>query len=128
MTIKDLRSDTRLSQSEFAKYFNIPIGTLQNWEQGHRTPPQYVLELIQYKIDKEGLNMLKANANGKYDVLNQSIGEWIEVDKEWLEGVNLKGISELRYMRGNKETLEAIPHVGPSQYYENIHGSWARNY
>lgn len=37
----------RLSQSQFAEYFEIPLGTLQNWEHHRRQPPEYVIKLIQ---------------------------------------------------------------------------------
>jgi len=32
MDIKELRAQTRMTQKEFAEYFNIPIRTLQDWE------------------------------------------------------------------------------------------------
>jgi DNA-binding transcriptional regulator YiaG len=43
-----------MSQSQFADYFHIPKATLQNWEQGRRECPEYVLKLIEYKLKKEG--------------------------------------------------------------------------
>ncbi len=46
MTIKNLRAQTKLSQSKFAAKFNIPIRTVQAWEQGQSTPPKYVVEMI----------------------------------------------------------------------------------
>ena len=55
MTIKELRQQTGLSQARFAEYLNISIRTLQDWEQGKRTPPEYVTELIEYKLRNEGL-------------------------------------------------------------------------
>jgi putative transcriptional regulator len=33
-----LRQELGLSQIEFAKGFRVPIGTVQNWEQGRRRP------------------------------------------------------------------------------------------
>ena len=36
--IKSIRSKTGLSQSDFAKKLHISPKTLQNWEQGRRTP------------------------------------------------------------------------------------------
>lgn len=59
MDIKKLRIRTRMTQKEFAKYFNIPQRTIENWEGGQRKPPPYVVELIKYKIEKERLGMLK---------------------------------------------------------------------
>jgi putative transcriptional regulator len=53
MTIKELRLSTRMTQREFAGYFNIPLRTIENWETGKRNPPEYVVELIRYKIEKE---------------------------------------------------------------------------
>lgn len=53
MTIKELRQQTRLSQSAFAKYFEIPLRTVQDWEQGKRKPPEYLVKLMQFKLEKE---------------------------------------------------------------------------
>ncbi len=47
MEIKNLREKLGLSQSKFAAKFNIPIGTIHNWEQGIRKPPIYVTEMIE---------------------------------------------------------------------------------
>ena len=55
MTIKELREKTGLSQSKFAEYLNISVRTVQYWEQEKRTPPEYVTELIEYKLRNEGL-------------------------------------------------------------------------
>lgn len=35
---KQVRTRTGLSQEKFAKLINVPVGTLRNWEQGHRHP------------------------------------------------------------------------------------------
>lgn len=55
MDIKDLRAVTGWTQKAFADYFHIPLRTLQNWEGGQRKAPEYLLELIEYKLIKEGL-------------------------------------------------------------------------
>lgn len=46
---------TRLgwTQKEFANYFEIPLNTLLNWEQGKRTPPTYLVKLIEDKLVSE---------------------------------------------------------------------------
>lgn len=51
--IKQLRKQTGLSQAEFAKKFHISKGTLTNWEQGLRTPPEYVLFIIETLLKQE---------------------------------------------------------------------------
>jgi DNA-binding transcriptional regulator YiaG len=55
MTIKELRSLTQLSQSKFANAVGIPVRTIQQWEQGERKPPEYVVTLIEYFLKKERL-------------------------------------------------------------------------
>jgi len=49
MNIKEIRQLTDCSQSEFARQLGIPVRTLQQWEQGRSEPPEYLLELIQFK-------------------------------------------------------------------------------
>lgn len=39
-SVKRLRWRVGLSQSEFAKQFEIPVGTLRDWEQGRSQPDQ----------------------------------------------------------------------------------------
>ncbi|MCC8101628.1 MAG: helix-turn-helix domain-containing protein [Clostridiales bacterium] len=46
LTIKEMRSLLGLTQAEFGAKYNIPIRTIEDWERGVRTPPQYVLELL----------------------------------------------------------------------------------
>ncbi len=53
--VKEARKATGLSQSEFAEYLEIPVRTLQQWEQGRRNLPDYVLKLILFKLEADGL-------------------------------------------------------------------------
>lgn len=53
--LKILRERSEMSQSQFAKYFNIPPSTLKKWEQGQRRCPEYLLDLIEYKLLNEHL-------------------------------------------------------------------------
>lgn len=46
LNVKDLRLKYKMSQSEFAKYLNIPVRTIQSWEQGARKPSIYLLDLM----------------------------------------------------------------------------------
>ena len=49
-TIKEIRQSTGLSQSKLCALLNIPKRTLQDWEQGLRQCPDYVVELIAYRV------------------------------------------------------------------------------
>ena len=45
--VKRIRASYRLSQSEFAALLGISVKTLQNWEQGRRTPDGPARVLLQ---------------------------------------------------------------------------------
>lgn len=45
--IKEIRETYDLSQVEFAALLGISVDTLQNWEQGRRTPPGPAKVLLQ---------------------------------------------------------------------------------
>ncbi|HCT05417.1 MULTISPECIES: DNA-binding transcriptional regulator [unclassified Pseudomonas] len=63
LKVKEIRQATGLSQARFAKAIDVPVGTLQNWEQGRREPegparallralhndPDHVLAALKYR-------------------------------------------------------------------------------
>jgi DNA-binding transcriptional regulator YiaG len=51
--IKTLREKYNLSRKQFTEMFDIPYRTLQDWELGNRKCPEYLLKLIEYKLEKE---------------------------------------------------------------------------
>lgn len=55
MTIKELRAAAHMTQQAFADYFKIPKRSIENWENGASKPADYLTELIEYKLRKEGL-------------------------------------------------------------------------
>ncbi len=46
--IKELRESTGMSRKEFSEHTGIPVRTLEGWEAGRRTPPEYIPRLIAY--------------------------------------------------------------------------------
>ena len=52
-TILELRKQTGLSQSQFAKKFHIQLKTLQSWEQGWRNTPECILYMVQRILELE---------------------------------------------------------------------------
>lgn len=71
--IKKMRKSYGLSQTQFAKQFNIPLRTVQNWELGERTAPTYVYELIEYKLKNESQTGGKATIMKKYELKKANI-------------------------------------------------------
>ncbi|MBR6995351.1 MAG: helix-turn-helix transcriptional regulator [Ruminococcus sp.] len=55
MTIKELRLAAGMTQQAFSDFFDIPPRTIQAWEYGTRVPPEYLVNLIEYKLKKEGM-------------------------------------------------------------------------
>lgn len=51
--IKYLRFQTGMKREDFANFLHIPLGTVRDWEQGKRKMPEYVYELIEYKVTRE---------------------------------------------------------------------------
>ena len=48
-----IRYQTGLNRKHFCKWIGIPYRTVQEWELGGRTMPDYVLNLIAYKVHVE---------------------------------------------------------------------------
>ena len=55
MTFKELRQLSGMTQKVFGEYFEIPRRTIEDWDRGIRTPPEYLLKLMIYKLTKEGI-------------------------------------------------------------------------
>lgn len=53
--IKELRTLSKMTQKQFSDYLGIPMRTIQDWEYEKRTPPEYVVELIEYKLRNENV-------------------------------------------------------------------------
>ena len=80
--------------------FNIPISTLQKWEQGESSPTPYIIKLIanQLPIDNDNMCKIEDN-NGKIYYYNRdagylidSIGTKIQIGED-LNGVKEKNLS-----------------------------------
>lgn len=53
MTIKEIRALTGLSQVKFCEKYHIPLNTFTRWEQGKREPPDYLVELLEFKVRED---------------------------------------------------------------------------
>lgn len=52
---KELREQSEMTRKQFVEYFGIPYRTIQDWELGNRKCPEYLLELMKYKLVNEGI-------------------------------------------------------------------------
>lgn len=66
MNIREMRTLLGDTQSEFAARYNIPFRTIQNWEAGVRTPPEYIMSLLEDRIQSDLTNR-RTKVLPKYD-------------------------------------------------------------
>lgn len=60
--IKELRELAGMNQIEFSLYLGIPVRTIQNWENGYRKANDYLILLIEEKIQYDKLKTAISSA------------------------------------------------------------------
>ena len=53
--IRELRESAGENRTEVSKHIGIPVRTIEDWESGRRTPPEYIPRLIAYQMEYEKL-------------------------------------------------------------------------
>ncbi len=53
--IVEIREGVGENRKEFSLHTGIPVRTLEDWEAGRRTPPEYIPRLIEYQMRYEKL-------------------------------------------------------------------------
>lgn len=53
--LKDASTAGVAREKAYSAYFGIPVRTVEDWDTGKRVPPPYLLELMAYKLEKEGM-------------------------------------------------------------------------
>lgn len=97
-TLKRIRNNLNLTQTELANLLDIPIKSLMNWEQGFRKPSDYIISLVANTALKL-VNEKKIIENSHEQVLSlltikekvQEIVRKYKVDKVFLYGSYVKG-------------------------------------
>ena len=51
--IRELRESVGENRTEFSKHIGIPVRTIEDWESGRRTPPEYIPRLLAYQLKYE---------------------------------------------------------------------------
>ena len=64
--IRELRESIGLTRKEFSEHIGIPVRTLEDWEAGRRTPPEYIPKLISYQLKYEEL-LREVSVKDKYE-------------------------------------------------------------
>lgn len=53
MDLKELIKQSGMNIKQFSEYFNIPYRTIQGWRLEERKCPEYLINLMIYKLEKE---------------------------------------------------------------------------
>ena len=69
--LRKLRESIGMNRKEFCEYFEIPYMTETDWELGNRRVPQYLLHLMEYKIQMEKLAGKKKENNKEDDATKE---------------------------------------------------------
>lgn len=66
-----VREQTNMNRKEFAEWLGIPYRTMQDWERGVSEVPDYVLNLIAYKVKmkKKRKHLIIVCKAGRYSVM-----------------------------------------------------------
>ena len=51
--MRAMRAETGMTQKEFAAFFGIPYRSIENWEEGSRSVPEYLVRLMAYRLQIE---------------------------------------------------------------------------
>ena len=118
MSIKEMRMQTGLSQSKFAKLFDIPIATLRDWEQERRKPPVYVINMIQTILEYKGM-IISENYILECEERRKSVERAVAIITTTTEGPNEIFMDALElYISGElsleqlEENIDRLDYIG----------------
>lgn len=88
MDIREMRTKLGDTQSAFAARYHIPFRTVQNWENGVRKPPEYVMELLNRQVSEDLVNRKTVHLP-KHDPKKQSLPRMQDyrTSLDWLRAV-----------------------------------------
>ncbi|MEQ3070960.1 helix-turn-helix domain-containing protein [Blautia wexlerae] len=81
MTITEMRNYIGVSRAEFSRRYNIPLRTLESWESEVRTPPEYILQLLEESVRRTDI----VEVTFVYDTLlqNGKIYPWSKANDKY---------------------------------------------
>lgn len=78
---EEIRAILGISRTAFSRKYNIPLRTLEEWDAGRKTPPDYVLNMLERVVreDKDMIYALILNTRGNEEVV--TVGTLDEMKK-----------------------------------------------
>lgn len=53
MTFQEIKELSGMKLTELSRYFEIPYRTIQNWNEGTYSAPEYLLKLMKFKLEND---------------------------------------------------------------------------
>lgn len=109
MNIREMRTLLGDTQGEFATRYNIPFRTVQNWEAGVRTPPEYMISLLENRIRADLVNR-KTNVLPKFDPQKRNLPKrsdyigataWLRAVRDCIGGTVVFALDAALMCQGN---------------------------
>lgn len=109
MNIREMRVLLGDTQSDFAARYNIPFRTIQNWEAGVRTPPEYMISLLEDRVRADLANR-KTKVLPKYDPQKRNLpkrsefvgaASWLRAVRDCLGGTVVFALDDALMCQGN---------------------------
>lgn len=109
MNIREMRVLLGDTQSDFAARYNIPFRTIQNWESGVRTPPEYMISLLEDRVRADLANR-KTKVLPKYDPQKRNLPKrsdfvgatsWLRAVRDCLGGAVVFALDDALMCQGN---------------------------
>lgn len=95
-TIKEICEAYGITQTELARKYGVPLRTVQDWHGGRRTPPDYVVNMIERLLAQE------------YPYARATTLRDLEVYKEKLNAARMEAIEKGQYIgEDRREELQA---------------------
>lgn len=95
MTIKTLRKISGLTQKEFSNKYDIPIRTLQRWEQNQSSPANYILKLLEKDICNDKDEIIKIPGD-KIDYIYNVTRRQLINSKGIVINIEIKNIKKIK--------------------------------
>ena len=97
----EIRNRTGMNRKDFANWLDIPYRTMQEWELGRRVMPEYLLKLVDYKVQHE----FDGNSLDQRSVSEASFGLRLKEVRSSC-GMRQEDVAEMMGMK--RPTLSAI--------------------
>lgn len=110
VTTEEIRECTGLSRTKFSKKYNVPVRTLENWDAGASKCPDYVKELLAFKVVHDVLQEFsereRDNLNDTLKILVNNVDT--EMEFEELEKAKYYFTDSANSAEFNKEIEDAV--------------------